>query len=63
MFALFLISGIAAMVLGCIGIFDLVACVRTAPNFAACRARLLRGIAFVVVPAAVMLLSMWAMFF
>lgn len=63
MFALFLISGIAAMVLGCMGIFDLVACARTAPDFAACKTRLLRGIAFVVVPAAVMLLSMWAMFF
>jgi len=63
MFALVLISGIASIVLGCIGISDLVECARTAPNFAACKTRLLRGIAFVVVPAGIMLLSMWAICF
>lgn len=62
MFALFVISGIAALICGCIGVFDLIACVQYAPHFSACRNRLLRGIALIVIPVAVMLLSMSDMF-
>ena len=62
MFALFVISGIAALICGCIGVFDLMACVPYAPHFSGCRNRLLRGAALIVIPAAVMLLSISAMF-
>ena len=62
MFALFVISGIAALVCGCIGIFDVVACVRNAQNGTACRGRLFRGAALIIVPSAIMMLSMAAMF-
>lgn len=63
MFALFVISGIAALVCGCIGIFDISACVQQSNSgFPACRGRLFRGAALIVVPSAIMMLSMGAMF-
>ena len=62
MFAVFLISGIATLICGCIGIFDVVACVRNASNGVTCKNRLLRGAALIIVPTAVMMLSMAAMF-
>lgn len=62
MFALFVISGIATLVCGCVGIFDITAWVRSGPNFAACKNRLMRGAALIIVPTAIMMLSMAAMF-
>ena len=62
MVALVVFAGIAALICGCIGVFALMACVPYAPHFSGCRNRLLRGAALIVIPAAVMLLSISAMF-
>lgn len=62
MFALFVISGIAALICGCLGIFVLAACVQNATSFAACKTRLLKGVALILVPTTIMLLSMYALF-
>ena len=62
MFALFVISGIATLICSCIGVFDITAWVRSGPNFAVCKNRLLRGTALIIVPTAIMMLSMAAMF-
>ena len=63
MFPIFVLSCIAALIFGIIGIFDVVACIPGLPNIShAEKRRLLRGISMILIPSMVVFLLFCALF-